>query len=533
MSVIYGGTYTSGILLSNPATQNPATVAATGYVTNTASAGIALYGEAGFAWTVSNYGTITGSYDGAGISLRAGGSIGNAKSAAIECEPKTGFVTGAAIIIAGGPGTIANAGYVLGRSTIVGGVGTVANSGTISGGVTLEAGGTVTNAPGALFEGPRGFKGNIGAAVAVSGTAGSVTNLGTVFGSVALYAGGGVTNATAAGISGGVTLNGPASVANFGTIEGGVTASGAAAITNSGTLYGHIGGDFAVVVDGQATVTNSGIVDGVNVGIDMGTGAAATIVNQGTITGAVAIYSPAASPGDTVFNYGTIDGTFSGTTTTALQFGNGPNLLVVDPGAVFIGKVYGGYGANTLELASAAAIGTLTGLGTDFTNLTAVKIESGAEWQLSGTTPAVSNDGTVVVDGSLSFGRVTHDPGDKGVIEVGDEGAAAFTAAVAKGEMLVFTGNTGTALMDRPLRFKATISGFAGGDVIDLVGRQADGLSFASHQLVVTEGRRTVADLHFAGDYTTGEFSLSPDGNGGTEITLLAPSISSLWTMRG
>jgi hypothetical protein len=48
--------------------------------------------------------------------------------------------------------------------------------------------------------------------------------------------------------------------------------------------------------------------------------------------------------------------------------------------------------------------------------------------------------------------------------------------------------------------------------VIDLVGTRADALSFADHQLVVTEGGRTIAGLHFAGHYTTGGFSPSPDG---------------------
>jgi hypothetical protein len=59
-------------------------------------------------------------------------------------------------------------------------------------------------------------------------------------------------------------------------------------------------------------------------------------------------------------------------------------------------------------------------------------------------------------------------------------------------------------------------------------------LALTDHQLVVTEGGCTIANLHFAGHYTTGEFSPSPDG-GDTEITLVGASATAgpLWTMRG
>ena len=55
------GTYTSGIVLSNPATQNPTTVAATGYVTNTTTAhnGDAVYGTNAAPWNFTNLGTLT------------------------------------------------------------------------------------------------------------------------------------------------------------------------------------------------------------------------------------------------------------------------------------------------------------------------------------------------------------------------------------------------------------------------------------------------------------------------------------------
>ena len=44
--------------------------------------------------------------------------------------------------------------------------------------------------------------------------------------------------------------------------------------------------------------------------------------------------------------------------------------------------------------------------------------------------------------------------GQRGVFNLGNNGTAEFTAAVARGEPLVFTDNTGVALLDLPLRFK-------------------------------------------------------------------------------
>ena len=58
---------------------------------------------------------------------------------------------------------------------------------------------------------------------------------------------------------------------------------------------------------------------------------------------------------------------------------------MVDPGAVFNGKVVGSTGAsNALELASGGSTGTLSGLGTSFTNFGTVTVDSGAAWELTG-----------------------------------------------------------------------------------------------------------------------------------------------------
>src|SRR6516164_6470527 len=348
---VYVGTYLNGIVLSDPATQNPAIVAATGYVTNQTMAynGDAIYGAPGYPWTVTNMGTVKSTST--GVELSSGGTV-------------TNF------------GTIdSGVGYPISGIDISGGSGTVTNFGTIvSGeyGIKLTAGGTVTNGQGGFIQG------DYPAAVALWGSD-TVTNFGRIYGTyfdgVALGAGGNVTN--------------------FGTIEGPW-----AGVDFFGTLPG-------------------------------------TVTNAGTIIG--------------------------GSTGRPVRFGGGDNLLVVDPGAAFLGRVNGalfvgtvdaGSGNNTLELAPGAGPGLLSGLGTNFINFGSVVFDASAAW---------------------------------------------------------------TVTLDNPAAFTGTISGFASGDVIDLTGRAATNVTYSSSVLTVLNGDATVATLNLAGSYTSADFSLSPDGFGGPE----------------
>src|SRR5688572_17359400 len=127
---LYTGAYFNGIVLNNAATQQPATIASTGYVGNTGTApsynGDAIYGQAGTAWNVINKGTIvsnTGNASSVGVHLKSGGTVSNGTTGAIAGQLAGIFIEGAA--------------------------GTVTNSGTITGsakyGVLLLAGGRVTN----------------------------------------------------------------------------------------------------------------------------------------------------------------------------------------------------------------------------------------------------------------------------------------------------------------------------------------------------------------------------------------------------
>lgn len=102
------GVHLSSVTLSNAATENPATVASGAAIT---AAGIALLGEAGTVWTLTNYGVVLGTGTGsAGVALMGGGTISNTS---------TGSIAGAtdAVYVNGGPGIVTNAGSISGTDT--------------------------------------------------------------------------------------------------------------------------------------------------------------------------------------------------------------------------------------------------------------------------------------------------------------------------------------------------------------------------------------------------------------------------------
>src|SRR5262249_14752103 len=191
-------------------------------------------------------------------------------------------------------------------------------------------------------------------------------------------------------------------------------------VTNRAGAY--VGaGAYALGVYGQyaATVTNSGTLAG-TIGFTVaGNGAAAqTVINSGTIASLV------------------------GSGGTAVAFGAGNDRLIVDPSAVFVGKVDGGAGTNTLELTSAASTGTLTGLGADFVNFTQGTIDSGASWVFAGAntigigttltnsgtlrdTGTLQVDGTIVGNTTVQSGGVLDGTGTIGALTVESGGTLA------------------------------------------------------------------------------------------------------------
>ena len=258
---------------------------------------------------------------------------------------------------------------------------------------------------------------------------------------------------------------------------------GPSTVTNAGTIAGEAGSGGlagnAIVLAAGGTVTNG----------DVGDPAA-------LITGAIGIDALGAA-GVTVTNYGTIDGTGG----TALQFAGSDDVLVAEAGSRLIGSAAGGGG--TLELAGDAGAGTLT--GSQYAGFARFAVLAGAAWTLTNS-------------------------GDVGTISLGGASSLEFQGGTAIGQTLDYTGNTGLATLDAPSQFAATIADFRVGDTVDLADTAATSLSYSGTAsggtLTVLNGTATVATLAFSGPYSAGQFQLSSDGKGGSDIALAPPTVA-------
>jgi hypothetical protein len=77
-------------------------------------------------------------------------------------------------------------------------------------------------------------------------------------------------------------------------------------------------------------------------------------------------------------------GTISGCAYAALFAGGGNDTLIIDPGAVLVGKAGGSLATSALVLASAGSTGTTSGLGTKFTGFKMITKNATAKWTLTG-----------------------------------------------------------------------------------------------------------------------------------------------------
>jgi Hint domain len=379
---IFGGNYTIGIVLINPLTQDPATLAPVGYVTNTYG-GDAVFGTDAAAWNFTNFGTInaTGTAS-SGLALATGGNVMNAAGALI-----TGIAGG--VYITGAPGSVAN-------------YGNIDATGTTGAGVALEAGGSLANAADAQIVG-------VVDGVRISGPSGAVENSGTISAmgfngaGTGIHITGGDGSITNSGrIIAGIDIDENGSVNNMGLIEGDIyfsyrfgrytshlTGVGAGSVTNSDTIIGTVrlaaggrvdntgliqaffsGVKFSylphVAPMGAGTVTNSGTIIGSNAvelhaggnvdntGLIQGIGngvylySAGTITNAGTIAAATGVViGDAGAVNDTIVNFGVI----SGSGGTAVVFGGGgADTLVIEPGSTLSGALDGFKQLDTIDL---------------------------------------------------------------------------------------------------------------------------------------------------------------------------------------
>src|SRR5207237_510485 len=250
------------------------------------------------------------------------------------------------------------------------------NSGTIFGafpvGVKINFGGLIVNNAQGLIEG------YIGAGVI--NAAGSIDNSGTILGTGSRYFG------AQLGLAGGVLTNNAGGLIAGGS---GVFLIGGGSLGNAGRIIGTHGAGIYVGYAGfpltrPTVITNTGTVEG-TIGIRVGNDTADnTLANAGAVIG------------------------HGG---TAVAFGSGNDRLVVDPGAVFDGRVDGGAGLDALELAPGT--GSLAGLGTGIVGFETVTVDNGAVWTLTGNSviaagASLANGGLLSFTGTLDLaGAVT------------------------------------------------------------------------------------------------------------------------------
>ncbi len=404
-----------------------------------------------------------------------------------------------------------------------GGIVATGPSGT---GVLLNIGGAVTNAPSAYITG--GMRG-----VYMSAAAGTVLNDGVITGTlgagIRLLDGGLVTNLDAgsiAGGAGGVVVRGSAgTVVNDGSIAGtfagspgpvihigkggiGVGLDGGGAVTNA--LSASITGGFeGVYLGANGTVINGGqIINTTTFGDGVFLFSSGSVINlaSGSVRGSN--YGVRLHSGGTLTNAGTIVGS-SG---PAVAFGGtSDNLLVLDPGYAFAGLVTGSpSAANTLELASAASAGAVTGLGTQFLDFGQTTIDSGAIWIMTGANTidvgtTLTNNGTLELSNTSLFaagsivnnGLIGTDPstfiasdlGGAGTIEVGGAGTFIAGGAVSAGETIAFGGANAIVYIVHEGSFEGTIADQGASDQVIVA-------CFAAGTRILTQGsERPVEEL--------------------------------------
>jgi len=365
---------------------------------------------------LNNSGEIFGGSGGVGA-LGGGGLGGGGGSGG------TGLTVGANVsvsnigIILGGAGGAGNSGIGIGGGTGgVGGAGVselrglnFTNQGTIAGGEGGEGG-----AGDALFgSGGGGGGGGTGGAGGTLDGAGLFINNNKITGGAGAVGGAGNING-AGGVGGaggeGLSISDNSVVFNNGSIIGGAGGGGGSGGPLGGSAGADGNGGAGVAIASNATLFNFGLIEG-------GTGGGKGTLDTNILSNNLA-FTPADEidglgvylNGGTLTNAGTIAG---GAFQVAVKFGTAPGMLIVEPGAVFIGDVDANASAgDTLEL-TGTSFGKLSGVGTSVEQFDTISFASGSQWSVEGDCTGLasgqdivgmSQGDTIILDGIAETG---------------------------------------------------------------------------------------------------------------------------------
>ena len=310
-------------------------------------------------------------------------------------------------------------------------------------------------------------------------------------------------------------------------------------INNAGTISGVIGTSSAGIYSPASgiAVQNTGNIAGSVAGLWLTDGGSVTNGAAGVIssTGSYGIYVSGAA--GSITNLGTITGA---SYAVDLTFSSASNRVVVAPGAVFNGTVSGG--AGTLELATGASAGSITGLNTgSYTNFSALVVDAGANWTLSGsnTITSVTDDGSLDITGALPAATYQIGvAGGGGALEVASAPSTASPISFLGASKLTvdsasaFGANVGSAAYTGPL-----LESFVSSDTVDIKGISATNAFYTYNSttglLQIVSGTQTASLAFQTSTLGSGSFNLASDGATGLDVTLsqapppAAPTISS------
>jgi len=247
-----------------------------------------------------------------------------------------------------------------------------------------------------------------------------------------------------------------------------------------------------------------------------------------------------------VTNFGTVVGTGG----TAVQFSDASDVLVVEAGCAFVGRVLGDGGTLDLDSGKGVLTGLLAGgnvtvsgsmAATTFTNFGTVEIGAKASFATSGAVSLVAGQ-TVTASGSLTLGGKDFAVANGGKLETLGGLLTVKGAVTGSGQVTIkggtldfmssfnqnvtFAGGAGTLELAKSRSYGGTIFGFSktGGTFLDLADIGFVSSAEATYSgtktggvLTVTDGTHT-ARINLKGDYRSSTFVAASDGHGGTII---------------
>ena len=377
---------------------------------------------------------------------------------------------------------------------------TTGNALSLAGTLDLENGGTFRSGliSGTTASVITGYGATVASAVTTAGTVSATSGTLTFTGASDTFSGKFTGGGTVAFASGTDTLNKGVALSTANTLVSGATVKLGANVTDSGT-FAMTGGALSLA---SFTFTASGT----------GTLTGGTVTGPGTLalTGATdTVAGVTLAGGATLSHTGT--GTLTASGALALAGASGTTDTVTN-----------GSGA-TLQLYT-GAITTGSGVTGAIGNAgTLQKVGGSGKFTLGGT---LTNTGTVLArTGTLEIANAVAGTGTLGI----KGGTLQLDALPASGQTLAFQ-SAGTLALGRTGTYANTITGFSGGDTIDLLSFKGGTVkSFVeagdrkSGTLTLSSSAGQTTRLTLAGSYTAANFATAADAGGtGTAVTFKA-----------